>query len=77
MAESDESRLKKTAANKFDLIILDWMLPDMQYIDVLAELKNLKDTKDIWLLMLTGRNKRGEVEEAFSRGADGYLTKPA
>jgi DNA-binding response OmpR family regulator len=47
VAESDESRLKKTAANKFDLIILDWMLPDMQYIDVLAELKNLKDTKDI------------------------------
>ena len=76
VAESGESGLEQTASNDFDLIILDWMLPDMQGIDVLTELKNGKDTKDIPVLMLTGRNKLGEVEEAFSRGADGYLTKP-
>jgi two-component system phosphate regulon response regulator PhoB len=76
VAESGESGLEQTATNDFDLIILDWMLPDMQGIDVLTELKNGKDTKDIPVLMLTGRNKLGEVEEAFSRGADGYLTKP-
>ena len=76
LAESGESGLEQAANNDFDLIILDWMLPDMQGIDVLSEFKSDKQTKDIPVLMLTGRNKIGEVEEAFSRGADGYLTKP-
>lgn len=76
LAESGESGLEQAANNDFDLIILDWMLPDMQGIDVLSEFKSDKQTKDIPVLMLTGRNKLGEVEEAFSRGADGYLTKP-
>ena len=76
VAETGESGLEQTGNHDFDLIILDWMLPDMQGIDVLTELKTGKDTKEIPVLMLTGRNKLGEVEEAFSRGADGYLTKP-
>jgi DNA-binding response OmpR family regulator len=75
-AESGERRLEKIATNDFNLIILDWMLPDMQGIDVLTELKSCESTKDIPVLMLTGRNKLGEVEDAFSRGTDGYLTKP-
>lgn len=62
--------------NKPDLIILDWMLPDIQGPDVLSELKTHQDTKKIPVLMLTGRNKIGEIEEVFSLGAEAYLTKP-
>ena len=76
VAESGEIGLEQVATNDFDLIILDWMLPDMQGIDVLSEFKSAKGTKDIPVLMLTGRNKIGEIEDAFGRGAEGYLTKP-
>ncbi|MFT5598247.1 MAG: CheY-like chemotaxis protein, partial [Chitinophagales bacterium] len=44
--------------------------------DVLTVLKNRESTKDISVIMITECNKQGEVEDAFRRGADGYLTKP-
>jgi len=62
--------------NKPDLIILDWVLPDIQGPEILSELKGHKVTCDIPVLMLTGRNKVGEIETVFDLGADAYLTKP-
>jgi len=59
-----------------DLIILDWILPDIQGIEVLEHLKCKRKTKDIPILMLTGRNKVGNIEDAFDLGANAYLTKP-
>lgn len=76
VADNAASGLEKAEADSFDLIILDWMLPDMQGIDVLSRIKADKATSKVPVLMLTGRNKIGEIEEAFDRGADGYLTKP-
>lgn len=51
--------LNMAIENKPDLIILDWMLPDIQGPEVLSQLKKHKATKDIPVLMLTGRNKIG------------------
>ena len=67
-----------TQANKHNphLIILDWMLPGIQGTDVLHELKLGKKTKATPVLMLTGRNKVGDIEDALDLGADAYLTKP-
>ena len=59
-----------------DLIILDWMLPDILGPAVLSELKKAASTKHIPVLMLTGKDKVGDIEDAFKLGAEGYLTKP-
>ena len=75
-AKNGETGLNQATSNDLRLIILDWMLPDMLGIDVLVELKNNQATREIPVLMMTGLNKIGEIEEAFDRGADGYLTKP-
>jgi len=61
---------------KPSLIILDWMLPDIQGIDVLATLKESPITKDIPVLMLTGHSKIGNIEDAFTIGAEAYIVKP-
>ena len=74
--ENAEKGLELASAVIFDLIILDWMLPGQQGIDILGDLKSSEATRDIPVLMMTGRNKIGELEEAFSRGAEAYLTKP-
>lgn len=76
VALNGQNGLDLAIQNKPDLIILDWMLPDLQGPDVLSELKKHPDTKNIPVLMLTGRNKIGEIEEVFSLGAEAYLTKP-
>ncbi len=75
-AENGKNGFEMASTEAFDLIILDWMLPDIEGIDMLKAFKSDKATRNIPVLMLTGRNKIGEVEDAFSRGADGYLTKP-
>ncbi len=61
---------------KPDLIILDWILPDIPGTEVLRRLKKNRKTNGIPVLMMTGCNKVGEIEEAFELGADDYLTKP-
>lgn len=71
-----ENGLSRAVKNLPDLIILDWMLPDIQGPEVLRQLKSQQETKHIPVLMLTGRNKIGEIEDAFSLGAEAYLTKP-
>ena len=59
-----------------DLILLDWVLPDISGTDVLEQLKQTPSTAGIAIVMLTGRNLLGDVEQAFALGADGYMTKP-
>ncbi|WP_419904231.1 response regulator [Kiloniella sp.] len=58
----------------FDLIVLDWMLPDQQGIDFLKEAR--KKGVTIPVLMLTARTATSEKIEGLDGGADDYLTKP-
>jgi len=75
-AMNGKNGLIQADAHNPDLIILDWILPDIQGIEVLERLKCKRKTKDIPILMLTGRNKVGNIEDAFDLGANAYLTKP-
>lgn len=76
MAENGENGLRSASKQHVDLIILDWTLPDIQGIDLLAMFKKEKKTRNIPILMLTARNKIGDAEQAFKRGADAYMFKP-
>lgn len=61
---------------KPDLIILDWMLPDINGPDILIRLKSNDKTKNIPVLMLSGRKNIGDIEDIFELDADSYITKP-
>lgn len=58
------------------LIILDWVMPGINGLEVLKKIKKNPNTAKIPVLMLTGKNLIGEIEEAFEAGAADYLTKP-
>jgi DNA-binding response OmpR family regulator len=66
--------LSKASKRRFDLIVLDLMLPDMDGLDVCRELRGQQDYTPI--LILTARS--GEVDRVLGLelGADDYLTKP-
>ncbi len=59
-----------------DLILLDWMMPNINGLDVLRQLKTNKKTQDIPVIMMTGKNMMSDIELAFSSGAESYITKP-
>jgi len=57
-----------------DLVLLDWVLPDISGIEVCRELRRLGTTCAI--IMLTGRSSKVDVVVGLEVGADDYITKP-
>lgn len=57
-----------------DLVMLDWMMPDMKGPDLCALIREV--SSDIPILMLTGRSTPTDIAFGLSRGADDYLIKP-
>ena len=75
-AADGENGLINADEHNPDLIILDWVLPDIQGPVILDLLRHNHKTKHTLVLMLTGRNNFGDVEDAFGLGADAYIIKP-
>lgn len=59
-----------------DLILLDWMLPDMSGIEVCRQIKTNLETKDIPVIMLTARGTEDDKVRGLGVGADDYVVKP-
>jgi DNA-binding response OmpR family regulator len=59
-----------------DLVVLDWMMPKMDGIEVLTALRAHAQTRDIPVVLLTAKVSDGEVWEGWQAGADYYMTKP-
>ena len=59
-----------------DLILLDIMLPDMDGMEILKELKNSSKLSEIPVIMLTAKSGRMDKIKGLDSGADDYITKP-
>jgi len=74
VAYDGEEGLRKGLKKKYDLIILDLMLPKKDGVDVCRELRHRKIQSPI--IMLTARDAIGDRIQGLDSGADDYLTKP-
>lgn len=74
-AVSGTEALTTYAANKnrLSLIILDWMLPELDGLEVM---RRIRRHDDIPILMMTARDYVGDKVAGLDNGADDYLTKP-
>ena len=68
--------LKYITHENTDLVITDWMLPEMNGLDLCKNLKNCSATRDIPIMMITGRNDEIDVVTALEIGAEDYIAKP-
>jgi DNA-binding response OmpR family regulator len=66
--------LERLKFYQYDVVILDWGLPDTTGIDVLKEYRGRGGKAPV--LMLTGKSAVSEKETGLDSGADDYLTKP-
>ena len=73
LVENGEDAIK-AAKNKYDVIILDWMLPDKDGIEVLQEIR--KEGNNTPVLMLTAKDTTENKIEGLEKGADDYMSKP-
>ena len=59
-----------------DLILLDWMLPDLSGTAFARRLRADARMKDVPIIMLTARAQESDKVEGLESGADDYVTKP-
>ena len=76
-AEDGLTGLNLALEKKPAFILLDWIMPEMDGLEVLSELKHNERTEDIPVFMLTDRGMIGDLDQAFEIGADDYITKPS
>jgi CheY-like chemotaxis protein len=68
--------LERVAAERPDVILLDWMMPDMDGYETCRRLKADPATADIPVIFLTARVQEAEVARALALGAAGCIGKP-
>ena len=76
LCENGEDGLWLAIEHKPDLILLDWMLPLLSGIELLRQLRNRTDTREIPVIMMTARGEEGDRLRGLDGGADDYVTKP-
>ncbi len=65
--------LKKFEPN---LLLLDWMLPDLSGIEICKSIRKDKSFKNLPVIMLTAKGEEEDKIKGLDSGADDYLTKP-
>lgn len=59
-----------------DLIVLDWMLPNVSGIEVCRRLKSRSETRGVPIIMLSARSEEVDLVRGLETGADDYMIKP-
>ena len=67
---------KKLESKKFDLILLDLMLPDGSGLDLCKKIKSNSETEATPIIILTAKDDEVDKVVGFELGADDYVTKP-
>jgi two-component system phosphate regulon response regulator PhoB len=76
VAVSGASALDLVEDTNPDLIVLDWMLPDISGIEVCRLLRSRVESKSIPIIMLTARGEEADRVQGLEIGADDYIVKP-
>jgi two-component system, OmpR family, phosphate regulon response regulator PhoB len=66
----------KLADQRPDLLLVDWMLPDMSGLELTRQVKRDPQTRDVPIILLTARAAEGDKVAGLDGGADDYMTKP-
>ena len=76
MAENGDEALLLVQEEQPDLIVLDWMLPNVSGIEVCRRLKSRAETKAVPIIMLSARSEETDLVRGLETGADDYMVKP-
>ncbi len=77
-AEDGEKALEilRQSPDKYDLVLMDVMMPNVDGLEALTQIKNDPNLKHIPVVMLTAMAQKADIEKSISLGADGYIEKP-
>ncbi len=76
VASDGDEALALTSEDPPDLIVLDWMMPEISGIEVCRQLRRRADAKNLPIIMLTARGEESDRVRGLDSGADDYMVKP-
>lgn len=71
-----EQALEAVAVREPAVMILDWMMPKLDGLEVLERLRRTDSERRIKVLMLTAKSQQHDIDRAYAAGADDYIVKP-
>ncbi|WP_112180534.1 MULTISPECIES: response regulator transcription factor [Paraliobacillus] len=75
-AADGKEALTKIAENDYDLLILDYMMPQVTGVEVIEEVRKNPLKNSVKILMLSAKNQQYEQEKVLAVGADYFMAKP-
>ena len=75
-ARDGEEALLVASEQKPDVVLLDWMLPQLSGIEVCRRLRGRQESRNVPIIMLTARGEETDRIRGLDTGADDYITKP-
>ncbi len=75
-AETGDEALLKVQEDTPDLVVLDWMLPNVSGIEICRQIKMNNDSQRIPVIMLSARSEENDRVRGLETGADDYIVKP-
>ena len=76
IARDGEEGLESIATHAPDLVVLDWMLPNVSGIEVCRQLRQKSETRSMPVIMLTAKGEESDRLRGLETGADDYIVKP-
>lgn len=58
------------------LAVLDWMMPEMDGVELIGKIRAAKDFKSMYIILLTAMGQREDIIAGLEAGANDYITKP-
>ena len=75
-ATDGQEALTRIAEAQPDLVLLDWMLPQMSGLEVCRQIRRRSATRDLPVIMVTARTDDQDAVRGLNTGADDYIAKP-
>ncbi|MGL5700424.1 MAG: chemotaxis response regulator CheY [Kluyvera sp.] len=75
-AEDGQDALTKLRESRFDFVITDWNMPNLDGLQLLSEIRKDPNFSSLPVLMVTAEAKKENIVAAAQAGASGYVVKP-
>jgi len=75
-AEDGQDALNKLRSGRFEFVVSDWNMPNLDGLDMLKQIRADESIKHLPVLMVTAEAKKENIIAAAQAGANGYVVKP-
>lgn len=76
VASNGQEAIDKYSDDFFSIIITDWMMPEMDGLELCRLIRTMKINRYIYIIMITSLDTKSDIVQGLEAGADEYIVKP-